>query len=66
MQLRTWDAQSPLPSTKDLEKRAKAAKKKSEGQADRFARLNEIIDMAEGRDRISLGRIQRDRRATKK
>lgn len=64
MQSRTWDAQSP-PSAKDIEKRAKAAKKK-EGQADRFAILDEIIHMAEGRDRISLGRIQRDRRATKR
>ena len=61
MQYRTWDAQSP-PST---EKRAKDAKKK-QGQADRFAMLEEIIHMAENRDRISLGRIQRDRRAAKR
>ena len=64
MQYRMWDAQSP-PSAKNIEKKAKDAKKKK-GQADRFAMLDEIIHMAEGRDRISLGRIQRDRRATKR
>jgi hypothetical protein len=63
-QYKTWDAQSP-PSAKDVEKRAKDAKKKK-GQADRFAMLDEIIHMAEGRDRISLGRIQRDQRAAKR
>ena len=65
MQYRAWDAQSSPPSAKDMEKRAKDAEKK-EGQVDRFAMLDEIIHMAEGRDRISLGRIQRDRRATKR
>jgi len=65
MQYRTWDAQSPPRSAKDTEKGAKDAKKKK-GQADQFAMLDEIIHMAEGRDRILLGRIQRDRRATKR
>jgi len=56
MQYRTWDALESPPSAKDIEKWAKDAKKKK-GQANRFAMLDDIIHMAEGQDRISLGRI---------